>query len=250
MTMKITDVLLELGKVVAFLPGLRKITGNIKSAILLSQMLYWTPRATNPDGWFYKSAEEFEYETALTYTEQLTARTHLKEYGLIEERLDRADGNKMWFRVNMDMVNARWEGQGGKVAEPVTSPKPPKKDLVDGYMETMYAPGMKKVVIKEGIESKMSVRLHINPSGKRWEDFIEYAYQRWINHKEPIDKFIDWAILEGFNPVYWSADKCKTVWPSAFVKVSDLDNLKGFVVESKPVEKEENYAPMPRDIGR
>jgi hypothetical protein len=252
--MKLTDAILDLGKVVAFFPGLRKITGSINATLILCQALYWTPRTNNPDGWFYKTAEEWEKETALTYDEQFTARKHLKELELIEERNDRID-HKLWFRVNQTMLNARWEGQGGLAIESILPPKglsaperAIKKDLVDGITELMYSPGLKKATVKEGIESKLSVRLHINPSGKRWEDFIEYAYQRWITNKESIDTFIDWAVGEGFNPVYWSADKCKTVWPSAFSKT--LDNNDGYVVESRPIEKEIDVAPMPKNIGR
>jgi hypothetical protein len=83
---------------IAFHPPLAEISGSVTAGILLSQMVYWSTRTKNKDGWFYKTREDWKQETALTRREQETARKMLKERGLIEEAL-RGVPATLHFRV-------------------------------------------------------------------------------------------------------------------------------------------------------
>lgn len=69
---------------IAYHPVLAKVAGGVKAAVMLSQLIYWTPRAENPDGWVRKDAGELEEETGLTRKEQAGARAELLGRGLIE----------------------------------------------------------------------------------------------------------------------------------------------------------------------
>ena len=42
------------------------LTGSVKAAVLLSQAVYWQKRAKQTDGWWYKTAEDWEDETVLS----------------------------------------------------------------------------------------------------------------------------------------------------------------------------------------
>ena len=88
------------GNIVAFRPALVKITGSIKAALMLSQLLYWAenPTAQKRDGWFYKTVEELEQETGLSRVEQLNAREALLSRGLIEAEM-RGVPRRWWYRV-------------------------------------------------------------------------------------------------------------------------------------------------------
>ncbi len=88
----------ELDRPVAYQRAFAVVGGGACAGILLSQAWYWTPRADKKcAGWFYKTVEEWEVETGLTYSEQKKARKELKERGLIEEK--RCWGNKIYFRL-------------------------------------------------------------------------------------------------------------------------------------------------------
>lgn len=90
----------ELNRPVAYQRAFASVGGGACAGILLSQAWYWTPRADKKRaGWFYKTIEEWEAETGLTYSEQKKARKELDERGLIEEK--RSWGNKIYFRVNI-----------------------------------------------------------------------------------------------------------------------------------------------------
>ena len=41
--------------------------GDHNAAIFTNQVLYWTDRTTNPNGWFYKTSEEWEAELQFSY---------------------------------------------------------------------------------------------------------------------------------------------------------------------------------------
>jgi hypothetical protein len=56
------------------------LTGSVKAAILLSQAMYWQSRATQKDGWWYKTAEDWQEETGLTRREQERARQDCSKY--------------------------------------------------------------------------------------------------------------------------------------------------------------------------
>jgi hypothetical protein len=250
--MKLSDAIRDIGRPVAFYPGLKKLTNSTTATILLCQFLYWTDKTL--DGWFWKSCEQLEEETGLTRDEQETARKKLKANGLMQERLERADANKMYFKINLDELNSQWESFGNKKIEKIEKPvvvEEKKKDLVDGIIEMMDAPGIKKMHVRSAMESYMATHLSINPSGKRWDDFFEYALLRHMKYNENFKVFIAWWIENHPDRTYWSADRMKQFWPSAFIKPA-LDKNDGFVVklEDTQEEPEKEYAPLPRWLGR
>jgi hypothetical protein len=106
--MKLSEFLLNIGRPVAFYPGLVKALGDRNEAIFICQMAYWRGKESNKDGWIYKTSEEIEGETSLSYKEQIGLRKGMKEKGLLEENYARTE-HKMYFRVNWDKVNEIWE---------------------------------------------------------------------------------------------------------------------------------------------
>lgn len=75
--MKITELL---DRPIAFHRVFVTLTGSVKAAIMLSQAVYWQPRAKQVDGWWYKTANEWEEETGLTRHEQDQARKDCAKY--------------------------------------------------------------------------------------------------------------------------------------------------------------------------
>lgn len=57
-----------------------ELTHSVKAAVMLSQAVYWQKRAKQKDGWWYKTAEEWEEETGLSRHEQDTARKQCEKY--------------------------------------------------------------------------------------------------------------------------------------------------------------------------
>jgi hypothetical protein len=90
---------------VAYYPSLARLVG-LKESIFLCQLLYWSPKGRHDkgEGWIYKTAEEMEVETGLSYKEQIRLRKSLFRQGLIEENYARSE-HRLYFRVNADNLD-------------------------------------------------------------------------------------------------------------------------------------------------
>lgn len=81
------------------------ITLDIKSALLLSQLIYWSDRAGDRNGWIYKSHKDWQTELGLNRYFLDKARDRLIQLGLIEVKIKKANGSPtMHFRVKADAL--------------------------------------------------------------------------------------------------------------------------------------------------
>lgn len=89
---------------VAFYPRLADLTGSVTTTLLLGQCLYWTRSVLRQqperDGWFWKTAAEWQRETGLSRREQDSARRRLRALGLLDEER-RGMPAKRWFRLDI-----------------------------------------------------------------------------------------------------------------------------------------------------
>lgn len=120
--MKLSEFLEGVGRPVAYYPGLARVLGDMKEAVFVCQMAYWKDKGSDPDGWIYKSSEEIEAETALSYKEQINIRAGLETKNLLESWYERTE-HRMYFRVNWDALNTLWD-----------------KHMTDGHMPVGHVP--------------------------------------------------------------------------------------------------------------
>lgn len=78
------------------------IAGGAVPGLFLSQAFYWTQRG-DQEGWFWKTQEQWEQETALTRYEQESARKKLKALGVLEEKKKGLPA-LLYFRVVPDAL--------------------------------------------------------------------------------------------------------------------------------------------------
>jgi len=76
---------------------------GVTGALFLSQAIYWQQRTTSEDGFFYKTASDWERETGLTQHEQATARARLRDIGILHET-KRGIPCKCYFRINEEYL--------------------------------------------------------------------------------------------------------------------------------------------------
>ena len=98
--MKITELL---DRPIAYHRCFVTLTGSVKAAILLSQAIYWQPRAKQDDGYWYKTIEEWQEETGLTEHEQRTARRDCAKYLLSDLRGVPA---QLFYKVDEEALEA------------------------------------------------------------------------------------------------------------------------------------------------
>lgn len=99
---------LQGGRTIAVYRCLIEITGSLKAAAMLSQLLYWTrvsKEVAQRDGWIYKSIAQMQEETGLTPREQDTCKDKLKKLNLIQTRR-KGVGAPLALKVNLDELSA------------------------------------------------------------------------------------------------------------------------------------------------
>ena len=99
--MKLQDLSLKLlsERPIAFHPALGSIGGGATEGLFMSQLLYWTGKGGDPDGWIFKSREEWTAETCLSRREQEGARAAWKRLGVLEEKR-KGMPLRLWYRIN------------------------------------------------------------------------------------------------------------------------------------------------------
>lgn len=85
---------------IAFHRGFVTLTGSVTAALMLSQAVYWQRRTHDPEGWWWKTMEDWTEETGLSRKEQESARRRLKTIGLLEEER-RGVPARLYFRVDL-----------------------------------------------------------------------------------------------------------------------------------------------------
>jgi hypothetical protein len=100
---------------IAYHRVLAEIAGSASGGVFLSQAIYWARRATLPDGWFYKTSDQWFEETYLSRREQETVRRRLTAINILQEE-KRGVPAKLHYRVNESelerYVLQRYDTQG------------------------------------------------------------------------------------------------------------------------------------------
>lgn len=82
-----------------------EITKDIRAALLLSQLWFWSPRTKNPEKWVYKTAKEFQAELGLNEYGLKKAKKILLELKLIDTKIYKANGvPTTHYRVKEDKL--------------------------------------------------------------------------------------------------------------------------------------------------
>lgn len=77
--------------------------GDIPTALLLGQLLFWTGRGANPEGWIYKTYSQLSEEICLSKRQLERSKEKLEELDLIETKVAKAGGSPtVHYRIKTD----------------------------------------------------------------------------------------------------------------------------------------------------
>lgn len=98
-----------LDRPIAFHPAFVRLTGSVAAGLLLSQILYWSRRTSDPDGWFYKTADDWDEEIGLSRTELELSRKRLTQLGIVDEKRKGVPA-RLYYRLNEEELVRLLEG--------------------------------------------------------------------------------------------------------------------------------------------
>lgn len=102
--MGFTAAMRAAGRFVAYSPTLAKPLGGVKACLLFCQLLYWKGSENFPELGVYKTVDEIEHETGLTYKEQMSARRILREKGVLVETEKRFE-HRIYYKIDEDKTD-------------------------------------------------------------------------------------------------------------------------------------------------
>jgi hypothetical protein len=95
-----------------------EFTGSLEAALMLSQLLYWTPRATikaineqtgRTETWIAKSDKEFQEELCLSRHSVRAARQALIKLGFLKTQLRKfGPSPTIHYRLDLEILETRW----------------------------------------------------------------------------------------------------------------------------------------------
>ncbi|HBC5067702.1 TPA: replication protein [Proteus mirabilis] len=188
--MRASDLLLDFGRPVAYFPGLVKRFGSVNAVIFFSQIFYWQDKADSKLG-VYKTSEEIETETGLSYREQLTARKHLVSRGILVETNKRLE-HKIYYLIDCEKLDyvmsqpienapnaqsATGESHNSDFAEQQN--ERPRQDKTDGGDETN--PQFDPTEITTYITTDITDGTSGEPDDKKSSSKIKLNYENIIN---------------------------------------------------------------------
>ncbi|MGE4670441.1 hypothetical protein [Yersinia enterocolitica] len=139
-----SELIYQFGRPIAYYPGLVPYLGSVNAVILFCQFFYWTGKETSEFG-IFKTTEEIESETGLTYEEQLTARKKLRQAGILKETNKRLE-HRIYYQIDTDRLDGmlsqpidkspNGENPFRETGKPQLAneekPKPPARDSLTG----------------------------------------------------------------------------------------------------------------------
>lgn len=117
--MRPSESLKVAGRPIAYYPKLAKPLGGVNAAILFGHFFYWHDKTENPLG-VYRTAEEIEEETGLSVQEQRTARSKLRERGVLIETEKRIE-HRIYYKLDLNAFDDLMLQHSG--SEESTAPK-------------------------------------------------------------------------------------------------------------------------------
>ena len=138
-----------------------ELTGDLTTALLLNQIVFYSDKSKRNDGYFYKTYKDWEQEILLTERQVRNSANKLKKMGLIETKLMKANGSPtVHYKLNYDKLvdsiltkcqigflqNVRFESD--KMSETLTEEYNIRNTTEDIYIREIYDHWNSKGIIK------------------------------------------------------------------------------------------------------
>ena len=110
------SILNLLDRPIAYHRPFAAISGSICGGVFLSQAFYWSQRTSDPDGWFWKTQEQWFNETFMSRYEQETARKKLIAIGVLEQKRQGLPA-KLFYRIDREALEVKMQNYADKYVE-------------------------------------------------------------------------------------------------------------------------------------
>lgn len=200
-----------LEKPIAFHKIFFDVTQDMKTAVFLSQLYYWSEKMGSKiikiDGkeiwegrWFYKTAESWEEETGVNPKEQRRARKILRDKNLIQEDR-RGVPATMYFKFNYNDFLSLSRKYYSQLSSLVTSERDQENQKLGSLVVTAKVPNKKGSLVTSITENNTDIKKINNKEIKKKDNLPAE-----IKEFELTENLIEWGSKE---PQRWTVEEMK-----------------------------------------
>ncbi|WMW41382.1 hypothetical protein RE433_29025 (plasmid) [Bacillus cereus] len=232
-----------------------KLTGDLTTAILLNQIVFYSDKSKRTDGYFYKSHKEWQEEICLTKRQVSYSTAKLKELGLVETKLMKANGAPtLHYKLDYDKL-VDWivtNCNNGKSQNVTIDSNNMSQSLTENTTETTTKKktSCQKFSTSDLENAKLLFELMLlnNPSAKepnleKWANDFRLMREKDNRTDEQIKYLINWTQKDDF----WSTNilspaKLRKQFDALVVKIKkEKAKTQPKVVKGKKEVREEDF---------
>jgi hypothetical protein len=232
-----------------------RLTGDLTTAILLNQIVFYSDKSKRTDGYFYKSHKEWEEEICLTKRQVSYSTAKLKEMGLVETKLMKANGAPtLHYKLDYDKL-VQWivtNCNNGKSQNVTIDSNKMSLSLTENTTEntTKKKTSCHKFSTSdlENAQLLFKLMLQNNPSAKepnldKWANDFRLMRERDNRTDEQIKYLINWSQ----NDEFWRANilspsKLRKQFDTLIAKIkSEREKKKPKATKGKKELREEDF---------
>ncbi|MDV6040409.1 hypothetical protein N7X28_28740 [Bacillus sp. SM-B1] len=230
-----------------------KLTGDLTTAVLLNQIVFYSDKSKRTDGYFYKSHKEWQEEICLTKRQVSYSTAKLKEMGLVDTKLMKANGAPtLHYKLDYDKL-VDWivtNCNNGKSQNVTMDSNNLSQSLTENTTEntTKKKTSCQKFSTSDLENAKLLFELMLlnNPSAKepnleKWANDFRLMREKDNRTDEQIKYLINWTQKDDF----WSTNilspaKLRKQFDALIVKIKKA-KTKPKVVKGKKELREEDF---------
>lgn len=232
-----------------------KLTGDLTTAVLLNQIVFYSDKSKRTDGYFYKSHKEWQEEICLTKRQVSYSTAKLKEMGLVDTKLMKANGAPtLHYKLDYDKL-VDWivtNCNNGKSQNVTMDSNNMSQSLTENTTETTTKKktSCQKFSTSDLENAKLLFELMLlnNPSAKepnleKWANDFRLMREKDNRTDEAIKYLINWTQKDDF----WSTNilsptKLRKQFDALVVKIKkEKAKTQPKVVKGKKELREEDF---------
>ncbi|MGN4719614.1 hypothetical protein ACTFQ7_28245 [Bacillus cereus group sp. MYBK226-2] len=232
-----------------------KLTGDLTTAVLLNQIVFYSDKSKRTDGYFYKSHKEWQEEICLTKRQVSYSTAKLKEMGLVDTKLMKANGAPtLHYKLDYDKL-VDWivtNCNNGKLQNVTMDSNNMSQSLTENTTEntTKKKTSCQKFSTSDLENAKLLFELMLlnNPSAKepnleKWANDFRLMREKDSRTDEQIKYLINWTQKDDF----WSTNilspaKLRKQFDALVVKIKkEKAKNQPKVVKGKKEVREEDF---------
>lgn len=232
-----------------------KLTGDLTTAVLLNQIVFYSDKSKRTDGYFYKSHKEWQEEICLTKRQVSYSTAKLKEMGLVDTKLMKANGAPtLHYKLDYDKL-VDWivtNCNNGKPQNVTMDSNNMSQSLTENTTETTTKKktSCQKFSTSDLENAKLLFELMLlnNPSAKepnleKWANDFRLMREKDNRTDEAIKYLINWTQKDDF----WSTNilspaKLRKQFDALVVKIKkEKAKNQPKVIKSKKELREEDF---------